>query len=100
MILTNTRLIGNIFSYMGQRSMSIMILHFSCFKLVSILIIYYHKLPVSYMSSHPIIENINIWWQISYILTGVIISLSLDKIYLINKNYIHRIIAHEFIGKQ
>lgn len=100
MILTNTGFIGNIFSYMGQRSMSIMILHFSCFKLVSILIIHYHKLPVSYMSSHPIIENINIWWQISYILIGIIISLSLDKIYLISKNFIHRIRTNEFIGKQ
>lgn len=57
-ILTNTRFVGNIFSYMGQRSISIMILHFSCFKLVSMLIIYYYKLPISYMSSHPVIENV------------------------------------------
>lgn len=84
----NIKIIKELLSYIGKRSISIMILHFISFKLINILIIYYYKLPTSVMSDFPIIENVNILWQLLYIIGGVGTPLLLDKSYLITKNYI------------
>lgn len=91
-ILSKSSYIKNFFAYIGKRSLSIMILHFSSFKIVSYLIVLYGNKPMSALSSHPVIPDMGGQWIIAYIVVGIFLPLLLDRCYCCLKN---RVVFHK-----
>lgn len=79
--------------YIGKNTMIILALHFTCFKLINLLKIYYYNLDNVVYGSFPIIANDpssnNILWWFLYIIAGVFIPIAIkwsyDKIILTKK---------------
>lgn len=80
--IDETKALAEVLDYVGKNSLSIMILHFACFKFVSFVIIKCNNLPVECLTSHPVIHNTSFFWQVAYVLTGVLIPLGLNRMYL------------------
>ena len=55
--LSNCRYARKILAYVGRRSLSIMILHFSFFKIVSYMIVMCGEKPMTALAEHPVIPN-------------------------------------------
>lgn len=68
--------------FIGNHTMPILVWHFLCFKLVSLLIIGIYDLPIQRLAEFPVIEEYAYkgWW-IVYSFVGVITSLSVDFIF-------------------
>lgn len=77
--------INNILIYIGKNTMIILALHFSCFKLVNLMKIYYYNLENVTYGSFPIIANDpsynNIFWWTLYIIVGVFIPIAIKLLY-------------------
>lgn len=86
--LSNYSYIKECLAYIGKRSLSIMILHFSSFKIVSYLIVSYGNKPMPALSSHPVISDMGGQWIIAYIVVGIFLPLLLDKCYCSVKNHV------------
>lgn len=91
-ILSKSSYIKNFFAYIGKRSLSIMILHFSSFKIVSYLIVLYGNKPMSALSSHPVIPDMGGQRIMAYIVVGIFLPLLLDRCYCCLKN---RVVFHK-----
>lgn len=75
----NLRII-NIFTYIGDNTLTILTWHFLCFKLVSLLIIYLYELPIERLAEFPTItEYSQNGWFIAYFFIGVFIPLIMTK---------------------
>ena len=81
LFIAKSVLIGKVFSYLGKKSLSIMILHFAGFKLVSFLVIKVWGLPIDNMAEHPVIHGLSFPWQMLYIMIGIGMPLMLEVIY-------------------
>lgn len=80
--------INVILAYVGDKSLSIMILHFTAFKIISYMIIQNEGLSINTLSSHPVIENVQWYWTVLYILIGVTIPLFLERCYSSSKSFV------------
>jgi fucose 4-O-acetylase-like acetyltransferase len=72
----------NVLKFIGANSLTIMALHFLCFKLVSIMQIEVYHLPLYMLGKFPVIDGSNGWW-ILYTIFGVLLPVGLA--YSINK---------------
>lgn len=63
--------------FIGQHTITILTFHFVAFKLISLIIIRLHHLPVQQLSQFPVIDENSGggWWWIGYTLAGIIIPL-------------------------
>ena len=73
-------IISNIVGYMGDHTMSILIWHFTSFKIVSLIILYIKGMPILMVAKFPTItgEVPNCFWYI-YVAVGIILPLLIDK---------------------
>ena len=78
-IIIQTRL-SNAFKYIGQKSMSIMLLHVLSFKLVNLLAIYINKFDFVYLAARRVIYDLPVAWSIVYLLIGVSIPVLFDMV--------------------
>lgn len=81
---TKTNIIKNIFIYIGQNTMSILILHFFIFKIINFIGVIITKEDISLMSTFPVLFTGKYCWII-YTLFGIIIPIILEKILKILK---------------
>jgi fucose 4-O-acetylase-like acetyltransferase len=79
-IIEHTPVLEKIMSLIGQRSLSILALHFFSFKLVSVLYIVGHNAPYYWLARFPIISDSGGWW-IAYTLAGVVIPIILSRLW-------------------
>lgn len=77
--------INNILVYIGKNTIIILALHFSCFKLINLIKIYYYDLDDVAYGSFPIIANDpssnNIVWMSLYIISGIFIPIIIKWFY-------------------
>lgn len=69
-----------ILNIIGSHTMQILIWHFCCFKIVSLLIIYLDGLPLTALACYPVIKTGNPLWTASYIIIGVFLPIFFHKI--------------------
>ena len=67
--------------YIGNNTLSVLALHFLCFKIVSLAIICFYNFPIEQLAKFPTIKDLSGWW-IAYLIIGVmvpIVSLNVVK---------------------
>lgn len=67
--------------YIGQNSLSIMILHFLCFKIVTLFQIYLYGNSIDYLAAFPVLYSNHFWW-LAYLGVGVLIPLAINHCYV------------------
>lgn len=75
-------------SIIGKNSLSIMILHFLCFKLVNLLQVYLYHLPCEYIGCFPTLFASPLWW-ILYTIVGVTLPVILNIVRIKIISYFH-----------
>lgn len=63
-------------NYVGKNTLVILAMHYLAFKLVSIIVIYSQNLPISFLSSYPVIESTSQAYRWLYVISGLLIPLS------------------------
>lgn len=74
-----------IFSLLGKRTLSIMILHFLSFKIVILLQIFVYNESLDRLSNTPVFKN-GIIWDLLYLIAGIVIPLGLSILWSKIKN--------------
>lgn len=87
--ISKIKIINKIFEYIGNKSFSILIWHFTAFKLVNYFGVIFYNMNFSNISKFPVLLK-NGYWYLIYTLVGIIIPLILDKIYSLLKELINR----------
>lgn len=72
--LSHTR-IASLLSYIGDKTLYILIFHFLSFKLVSYVYIEYSHLPLDNLAQFPVLKATNSWMWIVYTFVGISLSL-------------------------
>ena len=73
---------ARVLAYMGNRSLAIMILHFICFRIVTLARIAIDpSLTINNLSDHPMPPDSAIPWRIAYIVTGIGLPLLIAAVY-------------------
>ena len=67
--------------YVGNNTMIILALHFTCFKLVSLVKIAIYNYPIERLAEFPIIEDGKPFWWLAYTVCGVFIPLIIQSIF-------------------
>ncbi len=70
-INSRTRVLKNILIIVGENTLTILTWHFLCFKLISLLIILVHGLPIQRLAEFPVIEEYSQYYFVLYLLVGV-----------------------------
>jgi fucose 4-O-acetylase-like acetyltransferase len=78
-------LILNFINFTGRNTMAILALHFLAFKVMSLLIIQYKNLPMSLLSSFPVIKQSGQFERLMYVCAGLLLPLA--GVYLCNNIY-------------
>lgn len=73
--------VGKALAYAGNNSLSIMILHLMCFRIVSFAQIELLDLPIEKLYSNITIEGSTTPWIIAYVVVGVTVPLLLNHFY-------------------
>lgn len=68
--------IKNLLVYVGNNTLTVLTWHFLCFKIVSLIIIQCHNLPIGQLACFPIIPEYTSWW-IAYFVVGTGLPLSI-----------------------
>lgn len=76
--IDNSKL-GNIFDYLGQNTMPILVWHFLSFKIVSFLIVLIYGIPIDKLSGFPTVKTNNSWQWIAYFFVGLVVPLFISK---------------------
>lgn len=80
-LIETTKHIKSFFYYAGNNTMIILALHFTCFKIVSLVKIDVYGLSIERLAEFPVIEENNTWWWITYTFVGVAVPLLCQKAY-------------------
>ena len=72
--------IAPIFTYIGDKTLYILVFHFLAFKLVSFGYLYFNGLPIELLTSSPVLEETNSGMWIVYVISGIILSLAIWKL--------------------
>lgn len=87
--------LDNIIVYVGKKTEPIFIWHLLCFRIVSLLIIFFYGLNSSLLAKHPIIEiNNDVWWLV-YLAVGIVGSLIIERLIYLFQFFILKIFRHE-----
>ena len=91
-IINHYKHIKKILMLIGKDTISIVILHFLCFKIVSLCISYIYDLPLYCIAVFPNLNgSVGCWW-LAYTIVGVCLPVILFEGYKHMRNYIHKII--------
>lgn len=80
---------GGAIVYLGQNTMSVLLLHFIAFKLITFIELFYYHLPIYYLASFPIYKGKGLWW-IFYTLSGIVLPLSAKYLWDKFKTFIRK----------
>lgn len=69
--------IAPIFTYIGDKTLYILVFHFLAFKLVSFGYLYFNGLPIEFLTSFPVLEETNSRMWVVYVISGIILSLAI-----------------------
>lgn len=86
LIYLNLR-INRLIEYISRRSVSIIALHFLCFKIVSYLGIVYYGMDQRYLAAFPYLFKNGLWWLL-YSIVGIVVPLGIDWVYLKTKRLV------------
>lgn len=73
--------INKIIEYISQRAVSIIALHFLCFKIVTLIGIMVYGLDIRYLAASNELFKDGLWWLL-YTVIGIVVPLLIDYIYL------------------
>ena len=79
--------IRQMLSYIGKRTLHILVFHFLAFKLVSFFYIIYSNMPISCLSQFPVLKVCSNWLWLVYSIAGVSVSLIIEKLISINSKW-------------
>lgn len=82
--LDKYRLLRNTFSYLGRHSLIILCAHFAAFRIVAAVQCVYFNLPMSKVSSFPVVKVEGFWW-IAYLAVGMGIPLLFRQLFMLIK---------------
>ena len=81
-INNNLCVVRRILYYVGNHTLTILALHFICFRLVSFVIVMIYNLDSAYIAQHPVIQNMTLWgsscWWLVYSIVGISVPLLLN----------------------
>lgn len=82
-LLTKQAFVSSFLKYVGDRTLAILTWHFLSFKLVSLLIIRVHSLPIARLAEFPAIDEFAYrgWWGL-YLIVGIAIPLLIDYCFI------------------
>ncbi|WP_318626926.1 acyltransferase family protein [Paenibacillus polymyxa] len=80
-LIVRIKFIAKIISYLGEHSASIMVFHLLVFKIINVIYVKYHSLPIYYVAKFPLVSGEHGWWLI-YSFFGVVSPVAV--IYLFN----------------
>lgn len=73
-------LLKRLLVYIGDHTLTILTWHFLCFKIVSLIIIYWENLPIERLAEFPVITDYSCrGWFILYFIVGMAVPLVLTK---------------------
>lgn len=72
--------IASILTYIGDKTLYILVFHFLAFKLVSFGYLYFNGLPIDLLTRFPILEETNSWMWVVYVISGIILPLAIWKL--------------------
>lgn len=75
------RWVANAFQLAGEHSFSIMLLHFLCFKVVSLVMCGVYQMPIDNISQFPVIQYSNMMWFVAYVVIGSYLPVGLAIVY-------------------
>jgi len=78
--------ISKYFNFIGNQTIAILAMHFLCFKLVSLLIVYKDNLPLYKIAEFPVIPNDG-WWFLAYSAVGIALPMMLYTLFLRSKEF-------------
>lgn len=71
--------VAKFIKHIGDNTLGILTWHFSCFKIVSLLIIALYKLPIENLNIFPVLSNYaERWWWVVYFVVGIGLSLLIN----------------------
>lgn len=76
-ILKNSKCISEVLMCFGKNSMAVVVLHFLCFKLISLIGVMFYKQPLGYIAAFPVLYENGMWWA-AYLFAGIIIPVLLS----------------------
>lgn len=79
--------IAPIFTYIGDKTLYILVFHFLAFKLVSFDYLYFNGLPIDLLTNSPVLEKTNSWMWIVYVISGIILPLAIWELIYKVKSY-------------
>ena len=71
--------IKNLLVYVGNNTLTILTWHFLCFKIVSLIIIQCHNLPIEQLACFPVIPEHKDWWPV-YLIVGAGVPLAMFRL--------------------
>lgn len=82
--LSRVSLLERLLVFVGDNTMTILALHFLCFKIVSFFIICLYDLPVSRLAEFPVFQDYaKIGWWLAYWVVGLIVPLLFSKFFFL-----------------
>ena len=75
-----SRIINKSFAYIGMHSVSIIGMHFLCFKLISYIEVSFYKMDEYMLAAFPVLISSGLWW-LAYMIAGITVPLLLNKIF-------------------
>ena len=79
-ILKKSKCVSEFLMSCGQNSMAVVVLHFLCFKVVSLIGVMFYKQPIGYIAAFPVLYENGMWW-VAYLFTGIIIPVLLSMLW-------------------
>lgn len=76
--------------FLGRNSLCIMILHFLCFKAVTLLQIVIYSEPMENLAAFPVLHMENFWWA-AYLAAGILLPIGLNHVYHMGINKIRQL---------
>ena len=87
-LISKSNIMNTIFSYIGQKTMPILMFHFIAFKFITILQVYLYKSPILFLASFPVYISDGVWWTI-YTVTGILIPIVCSELFNVSKKFLH-----------
>jgi fucose 4-O-acetylase-like acetyltransferase len=79
--------IAPIITYIGSKTLYILVFHFLAFKLVSSVYLYFKDLPIELLTQFPVLEKTNSRLWIIYVISGIIFPLAVWELIYKVKSY-------------
>ena len=78
--ILNSKILTKMLSYIGAHSISILLLHFLSFKIITLLQVIMYKHPLYDIAAFPVLYTNNLWWFI-YSIIGITVPLGIYYLY-------------------